>query len=554
MQAIAAGGQPAMSAAAEPYRMHTDATEPPPGDRRTDNIGYFSWAAARRNPAAVALIDLSRSPGREVTYGELEERLDRFAALTRRLGLAPGDRLAMSVGNRFEFIEAMYGAMRAGVVPVPLNTRQAADTIDYILRDAACVAALVEPAANPAMVGVVERAGIATRLALGTSVPGWRDYEEALQASPAAFEPPELPGDHPSFQPYTSGSTGRPKGVILTHAGQMWWIRLVHRHWPMAPTDRVLTAVPLYHKNAMAGAIKTVLHAGASTVILPNFEPRRFLETLSAYRCTHAGSVPAVFTLLLQHRDLIERLDLSALKGIKIGSAPTARELQEAVEAAFGVPVRESYGLTEGGPVMIGSPLDGRPVPKGSCGVVWPEGEVKLVGADGRESDSYGELWVRNPGVTPGYHNLPEVNRQRLVDGWLRTGDLMSRDADGFFFFKGRTDDMFNCGGENIYPLEVEGLLLTHPDVADVSVVPVAHAVKGEAPVAVVVRRHGAAVGEKEIRDFALARGPAYAHPRRVFFVDALPLNGAAKTDRLAVKALVDRLLGGAALGGEEAR
>ena len=267
----------------------------------------------------------------------------------------------------------------------------------------------------------------------------------------------------------------------------------VHRHWPHEPSDRTLTAVPLYHKNAMAGAVKTVLHAGATTVILPNFEPRRFLETLAGYRITHSGGVPAVFTLLLQHKDLLASLDFSALKGLKIGSAPTARELQEAVEAAFGVPVGESYGLTEGGPVMIGTPLDGRPVPKGSCGVVWPEGEVKLIGTDGKESESYGELWVRNPGVTPGYHNLPAVNRQRLVDGWLRTGDLFHRDADGFFFFKGRTDDMFNCGGENIYPLEVEGLLLTHPDVADVSVVPVAHAIKGEVPVAMVVRRKGAA-------------------------------------------------------------
>src|SRR5262249_51459895 len=176
-------------------------------------------------------------------------------------------------------------------------------------------------------------------------------------------------------------------------------------------------AVPLYHKNAMAGAIKPVLHAGASTVILPNFEPRRFLETLSHYRCTVSGGVPAVFTLLLQQKDLLRSLDFSALKGLKIGSAPTARELQEAAEAAFGVPLGESSGLARGGPVMIGSPLDGRPVPKGSCGVAWPEGEVQLVDADGRESDSYGELWVKNPGVTPGYHNLPQVNRQRLVDG-----------------------------------------------------------------------------------------------------------------------------------------
>ena len=124
-------------------------TELSPGDRRYDNIGYFSWAAAQDRPDALAIIDLSRDPPVEITYRRLEERLDRLAALTRRLGLVPGDRLAMAVGNRFEFIEAMYGAMRAGIVPVPLNTRQAADGLDYIVKDAACVAALVEPAGLP---------------------------------------------------------------------------------------------------------------------------------------------------------------------------------------------------------------------------------------------------------------------------------------------------------------------------------------------------------------------------------------------------------------------
>jgi acyl-CoA synthetase (AMP-forming)/AMP-acid ligase II len=529
-------------------------TELSQDDPRYGNLGYFCWSAARRRPDAVAVIDLSGAEPVEVRYGVLDERFDRFAALTARLGLMPGDRLAMAVGNRYEFLEVMFGAMRAGVVPVPLNTRLGADTLAYIVRDAGCVAAVVEPATNPHIVAVAEQLPLRAKLALGTVPPGWRDYEAELQAAPASFEPPLLPPDFPAFQPYTSGSTGRPKGVILTHAGQLWWIRTCHRHWPMSEGDRALTAVPLYHKNAMAGAVKTVLHAGASTVILPNFEPRRFLHVLSQYRCTWSGGVPAVFTRLLQQRDLLETLDFSALKGLKIGSAPTARELQEAVEAAFGVPVRESYGLTEGGPAMIGSPTDGREVPKGSCGMVWPEGEVKLVAVDGGESESYGELWVRNPGVTPGYHNLPEVNRARIVDGWLRTGDLFLRDAEGFFYFKGRSDDMFNSGGENIYPLEVEGLLLTHPDVADVSVVPLPHAVKGEAPVALVVPRRGADVTEQDIKAFALQHGPAYAHPRRVWLVETLPLNGAAKTDRIAVKALAQSLLGGEILGQDDAR
>lgn len=520
-------------------------------DRRENNIGYWAYDAARRNPDRVALIDLSPATPREVRYRELEERLDRFAAMIIAAGIKPGERIAMSVGNRFEFVEIMYGAMRAGVVPVPLNTKLGGDTLAYIVENAECVAAVVDPASNPAIVKVCDAAPLRVKFALAPAPQGWRDYETSLLATPAAFEPPVLPANHMSFLPYTSGSTGRPKGVVLTHEGQLWWIRAVQKYWPSGVDDRALAAVPLFHKNAMAGAIKPMLHCGGSVVILPGFDARNFLQALSGYRCTVAGGVPAVFTLLLQQKDLIKSLDWSALKVLKIGSAPTPKELMDAVETAFGVPVGESYGLTEGGPVMIGPPRDGRRAPHGSCGVIWPEGECKLVGADGVESPSYGELWVRNPGVTPGYYKLPEVNRERLIDGWLRTGDLFSKDDGGFYYFRGRVDDMFNSGGENVYPLEVENILLKHAAVAEVSVVPFPHAIKGEVPVAMVVRsKTGAATTEDELKKFCLANGPAYAHPRRIHFVDKLPLNGPGKIDRKLVTQQMHAVIGDQPLGG----
>ena len=252
-----------------------------------------------------------------------------------------------------------------------------------------------------------------------------------------------------------------------------------------------------------------------------------------------------MFTLLLQHRELVDSLDLSALKGLSLGSAPVQPELMNDVEATFGVKVSESYGLTEGGPVPVGPPIDGRPTPVGSCGVAWPEGEVKLVGADGRDDPHYGEMCrVRNPGVTTGYYKRPEVNAERLVDGWLKTGDMFACDDDGFYFFKGRDDDMFNCGGENIYPKEVEDLILHLAGVADASVVALDHAVKGQAPVALVAAPPGAGLDEAAIKAFCLENGPAYAHPRRVEIVDALPLNGAGKVDRLMVKQMAEELFG----------
>jgi len=518
--------------------------------RKSGNLGYWCDAAVQSAPQSVAMIDLSGQEPRDVSYGEFDQRADRFAALISGLGLKPGDRMAMAIGNRFEFVEVMYGAMRAGIVPVPLNIKLGAETLAYTMKDAGCVGAVVEPGCNAHIVRLADEAGLKIKLAFGPAPAGWQDYERALMTMPASFDPPALDPDHHSFQAYTSGSTGRPKGVVLTHAGQLWWIRCVQKYWTPPPTERGLTAVPLYHKNAMAGQIKPMLQCGGSVVILPNFEPRRFLETLSKFRCTFTTGVPSVFTMVLQQKDLIERLDFSHLKKITVGSAPTPKELLDTLERVFGCPVGESYGLTEGGPVMIGPPLDGRKVPHGSCGVIWPEGEVKLVVTDGREHPSYGELWVRNPGVTPGYYNLPEVNKQRLVDGWLKTGDLFSLDAQGFYYFRGRTDDMFNSGGENVYPLEVENLLLRHAGVAEVSVVPVPHKIKGKVPVAMVVRARGSAIDEAALKQFAIDNGPTYAHPRRVFFTEALPLNGPGKIDRKVVQKQVTELIGPAGLGG----
>ena len=513
-------------------------------DPKAGNLGYWMSDSAARFPEKVAVFDLSRETPRETTYAGLEARLDRVASALTRLGLQSGDRLAMAVTNRTEFIEIMFGAMRAGIVPVPLNTKLGPDTLRYVIEDSGAVGAVVEPAANAHLTGIIESQDLPVRVLLEDAAEGWVSYEDALAASPPRFTPAELAPDHLAFLPYTSGSTGKPKGVALPHAGQCWWIDCLHKYWPTPVETRALAAVPLYHKNAMAGAIKPLLSCGASVVLLPNFEPRRFLKALADYRCTHASGVPAVFTLLLQERDLIETLDFSALKGLKIGSAPTPKELLDGVEAAFGVPVSESYGLTEGGPVMIGPPVNGRPTPRGSCGVAWPEGEVKLTDVEGRECESYGELWVRNPGVTPGYYRLPEVNRERLVDGWLKTGDVFARDADGFFYFRGRTDDMFNSGGENVYPLEVENVLLKHPAVAEVSVVPLPHRVKGEVPVAMVVKAKGRDVSEDELKRFFIANAPAYAHPRCIDFVAELPLNGPGKIDRKVVQRILGERLG----------
>ena len=168
--------------------------------------------------------------------------------------------------------------------------------------------------------------------------------------------------------------------------------------------------------------------------------------------------------------------------------------------------------------------------------MVAPEWEVKLVDGEGRENLEIGELWVRAPSVMQGYLNRPELTAERLVDGWLKTGDILRRDTDGFFYFQSRTDDMFSCGGENIYPKEVELILVRHPAVLDAAAFPIPHEVKGLAPAALVVLRPDAAVTADDLKRHCLENGPAYAHPRHVFFVDDLPASTTGKLDRNAVR------------------
>jgi long-chain acyl-CoA synthetase len=504
---------------------------------RGRNLGFFFDGAVARFPDKICIIDLFGGRERSISYRALDRRMDLVAGAVARLGVQPGERVGMLVGNRTEFIEFFFGAMRAGAIPVPLNTRLATETLTYIFKDAGCTLALIDPSCNREAIAIANAVPLQHRLLLDARQPGFLNYEAELAAHAPAVSPPPITDDAQAFQPYTSGSTGRPKGAIMTHHGMLWYVTHNQRYWPASSDDRGLIALPLFHKNALRGTVKPMLYAGGSFVLMPAYDPRDYLEALAKYRCTYTRGVAAVFTMVLQHRDFIDSLDLNALRSMSIGSAVVTPELLEAVERALpGVKTSESYGLTEGGSPFR-APLDGRPVPRGSVGVVAPDVGVKLIAPNGEEDPSLGELLIRSPYVCLGYHNQAEITRAKLQDGWLRTGDVFFRDADGFYYFRSRVDDMFSCGGENIYPKEVENLLFSHPDVANAVVAPVPHPIKGYVPAALVVRRDGAQVTAAALKSFCLERGPAYAHPRLIDIVAALPLNGAGKIDRMMAQA-----------------
>jgi acyl-CoA synthetase (AMP-forming)/AMP-acid ligase II len=253
-----------------------------------------------------------------------------------------------------------------------------------------------------------------------------------------------------------------------------------------------------------------------------------------------------MFTLLLEAWDAAPDRDLASLELLVCGSAPVPAELLASLQRRLpGVDVLESYGLTEAGANVL-TPRWG--IHKlGSTGLPVPDVELRVVDpkdpSRNVEVGEVGELWSRSPANAIGYLKQPDVTAQRfLSDGWMLSGDLVSRDEQGYVYFAGRVDDMINVGGENIYPKEVETVLLQHPEVMDVAVVPAPHRVKGRAPVAFVVTR-GGEVSEDELKRWFLDRGPAYAHPRRIFFIDRLPVGGTNKIDRKHLQEEAGRLL-----------
>jgi acyl-CoA synthetase (AMP-forming)/AMP-acid ligase II len=340
---------------------------------------------------------------------------------------------------------------------------------------------------------------------------------------------------------YTSGSTGRPKGVPLTHAGQVWATERYLTPLPAeAPHDRTLIVAPLYHMNALFN-ITVALAERVEVIMLPRFDARRYLEIVAHHRCTLLSGIPTMFALMVRERELTETLDLGSVHHVTIGSAPLTDALLTQVKTLFpNADVENGYGTTEAGPAVFGPHPGGLPRPPLSVGYPLAEIGCKLV--DGESADQ-GVLALRTKALMQGYLNLSAATASRMRDGWYLTGDIMRRDAEGFYYFVGRADDMFVCGGENVYPGEVEKLLERHPDIAQAIVVPAPDDIKGQIPVAFIVPRSGRHPTVAEIKRYSLAEGPAYAHPRFVEFLPSLPLSGTHKIDRTALTAEAERIV-----------
>ena len=508
---------------------------------------FIDGQVARGLGEKIAFTDSDRS----LSYGELQGRSCRFASALQKLGLRPEERLGLLLYDTVDFPVAFWGGVRAGIVVLPLNTLLNAEQYAYILGDSRTATVVASASLAKTLVPVLDRLPHLRTIILVGADPDDKaefrgrdlhDFADLLaRGQPEPFTAPTL-SDEVAFWLYTSGSTGKPKGVVLSHQSHIWVVET--RLAPGLDRHRYLIAAPLYHMNALALA-KLASAAHATIVLLPQFFAPAYIAAIGKYRCTWLTAVPPMIAMMLRETAALAATDLSSVEFVRMGSAPVSAALMASLhEALPRASVTNAYGTTEAGPVVFGPHPKGLPQPELSVGYPHPLVSLRLVDGDNRDAGQ-GVLEMKCPALMLGYHNRPDVAPPLTPDGFYVTGDVFRRDADGFHYFVGRVDDMFVSGGENIYPADVERMLERHPDIAQAAVVPIDDDIKGQKPVAFVIKKSGRALDAEAVKRFALANAPAYQHPRFVWFVDELPLASSNKIDRTLLHGLAQERLAG---------
>lgn len=514
------------------------------GDARTIRELIEARAATR---GATPYLIVPGVDGEDLTlnFTVLLARTVGVAQLMARHGIGVGDHVAFLEPNGADAVALLLAGMAAGSVVTPLSPLSPPDAVAWILDHSECRLLF----AAPEQEALARRAldGPGRELPLIVTAPGWRDGTSAdwPDGSRGASWPLPAPdaGDDALLM-YTSGTTGRPKGVRLSHRNLLAGARFVSEAHALSAADRVLAVLPLYHINAQVVTVLAPLLQGGSVVMPSRFHTSAFWPLAARYRCTWLNVVPTIIAYLLNGTDDAEAgLDLSAVRFCRSASAPLAPEHCRAFERRFGISVVETMGLTETAAPVFANGLSPSERKVGSTGR--PFGcEARVTDpATGAElpTDQTGEIEVRGANVMKGYLKDAEATAQALrPDGWLKTGDLGYRDADGFYFVTGRLKELIIKGGENIAPREIDEALLRHPALVAAAAVGVPDPAYGQEIEAGVVLRPGATVSEAELIDFCRGALGAFKAPRAIRFLTELPTGPSGKVQRLHLLAPED--------------
>jgi len=454
---------------------------------RPANLNALFAASVAAYPEHEAVV----TPERRVRYADLDRLAGRVAAGLAAHGVRRGDRVAIVCGNDLEFVLATLATVRLGAIAVPVNTREQRGELAYILAHCGAVAIVFDAGLAERLPDPAAAPQLRLRLAVGDDVTGARRFESLLDSDPAGVAATEVDEEATAVILYTSGTTGRPKGAMLTHLNVVHTVlhyracmRLTHR-------DRSLLAVPASHVTGLAAILFTMLGVGGCVIMMREFKAPAFLALAGHERMSHTLVVPAIYALLLRDPDF-DDYDLSAWRVGGFGGAPMpAGTLRALAERLPGLALVNAYGATETTSPTTMMPAGVQAAHLDSVGVVVPCGDVRVVDDQGRDvaPGEVGEIWIAGPMVVPGYWKNPEATAREFADGYWKSGDVGSLDAEGFVRLFDRKKDLVNRGGYKVYSAEVESALSTHPAVAEAALVARPDPVLGEKSHAFVVLR-----------------------------------------------------------------
>ncbi len=488
------------------------------------SLTRFVFEHVGRWPEKAALID--GPSGRSYTYAQIDGMVRRFAGGLRERGLSPGDTLAILSPNLPEYAVVFHGTLAAGGVVTTLNPTYRIGEVVHQLKDSSARWLFTISHFLPLAQAAAAQHDLEGIVLLGDAPidNGEIPFGEMLSAEPFAGVDVDDPSETPAVLPYSSGTTGLSKGVILTHRNLVANLVQTQSAVPLQPDEVSVAVLPFFHIYGMQVLMNNTLRTGTTAVTLPRFDLGKFLEVIQNHQVNRAYLVPPIVLALAKH-PMVDNYDLGSLSTIMSGAAPLDEGTAKAAASRLGSSIYQGYGLTESSPIITATPPQfSNP---GSAGMLVCNTSARIVnpktGEDVEEGGD-GEIWIRGPQVMKGYLNNPEATATAITpDGWLRTGDIGHADSDEFFYVVDRLKELIKYKGFQIPPAELEGVLLTHPDVADAAVIPVADDEAGEIPKALVVLKPDAGATAEELMSYAAGQVAPYKRIRELEFIEQVP-------------------------------
>ena len=491
--------------------------------------GLLRYSAARTPHKPVVICD-----DQVVSYGALDRSTEALAYWLLSKGLEPGDRVALHWCNSIDLVKLYFACFKAGLIAVPVNNRMKASEIAYVLKHSK--AKLCFSQLELAPISEQVRSECPDLKSIHTALPVLDSMQPDIAHLPSIS--PELV----AAILYTSGTTARPKGVMHTHVSLIAQTGMASI-LGLNGNDTLLAATQMVHIAALSCVLLSGVACGATVVLLATFDPAQCLDLIERRRCSFLVVLPAMLRFVVEEQDARPR-DVRSVRLCLAGGDSVPVTLQEGFRTLFGVPVRELFGMTESAPITC---IREHGLRNGSVGPALDIVDTRVADTTGTAlgDNQVGELQVQSPGNCVGYWDDARATAATFADGWLRTGDLVRRDPDGFFWFEGRLKQIIVRGGSNISPQEVEEVLYQHPAVLEACVVGTPDPVYGEKVIAFVALRDGVISGERKLQDFVCSRIAEYKTPERIIFLTNLPKGLTGKVERRALKELAVSLATG---------